>query len=155
MKNIFDKIKEELDFHTIILYCIILILIIIIVVMYLSSIKTEKSVVTDNINISEILEKKETKLIYVYSNKDNKCKYCNTVSKYLNDNEISYLSYNIENVTKDNYNDLLKKLGIDRGVFGYPALIYIKDGEMFANIINIDNDEVLENFINDYDLKFL
>ncbi len=151
LKNILKKI----NFHTMILYIIIFVLTILIVVMYLTTIKTEQSVITDNININEILEKKETKLIYVYSNKSNKCNYCNEVSKYLNDNNISYLSYNIENVTKDNYNEFLKYLKIDKKVFGYPALIYIKEGEMFANIINIDNKEVLENFISDYELKFL
>ena len=35
------------------------------------------------------------------------------------------------------------------------SLIYIKYGVLFANIFNIDSDEVLDMFLDDYDFEHI
>ena len=154
IEKIINKIRENMTLYIISLNVIILILIGIII-MNLSSTKAVLIQNNDNIDIKEIISKKETKIIYVYSSDSKKCKYCSKTTKFLKDNQISYLSYDIEQVTKDNYQELLSSLKIDSKLFGYPSLIYIKEGEMFGNIIHIDDIEVLKKFINEYDLKLL
>jgi glutaredoxin len=136
------------------LYLIILILIIIIVIMKVFP-KNNLNINSEGINIQEIIDNKETKLIYVYSSNEKRCKYCSKVTSYLEQYNLSYLSINIEDISKEDYHQFLNTLEIDEDIFGYPALIYIKAGEMFANIINIDNVEVVEQFISDYDLNLL
>lgn len=155
IKKIINKLKANINLYIIGLNVVIVVLIMIIISMNLSSKKTTLIQDNDNINIKEIINKKETKVIYIYSSDNNKCRYCSTTTNFLNNNEITYLSYDIEQVTKDNYKDLLTSLNIDSKLFGYPSLIYIKEGKMFANIIHIDNIDILKKFIGDYDLKFI
>ena len=106
----------------------------------------------NNINVQKWLEEKENKVIYVYSSNNRKCKFCSEVSKYLRKSNVEYVSYDVEKVSSSDYDQFLKKLDIDKSLFNYPALIYLRDGKMYANIINIDKIEVLKQFINDYRL---
>lgn len=154
-KKLIHKIKENIKGYIILLNIVIVILILIIIIMILSSSKENLIRNNDNINIKQIISQKSTKIIYVYSSDNKKCKFCSKTTKFLNHNQISYLSYDVEQVTKDNYQGLLKTLKIDSKLFGYPSLIYIKDGEMFANLIHIDNTETLKKFIIEYDLKLI
>jgi glutaredoxin len=141
--------------NNLLLYLIILILIIIIVIMKFFPKHNLNINSEGEINIQEIIENKETKLIYVYSSNEKNCKYCSKVTSHLEQYNLSYLPINIEDISKEDYHQFLNTLEIDEDIFGYPALIYIKTGEMFANIINIDNVEVVEQFISDYDLNLL
>lgn len=155
IEKVMNKIRENMTLYVISLNIIIVLLIGIIIVMNLSSTRALLIQDNDNIDIKEIISKKETKIIYVYSSDSKKCKYCSKVGQFLKNNKISYLSYDIEQVTKDNYQELLSSLKIDNKLFGYPSLIYIKEGEMFANIIHIDSIDTLRKFIIEYDLKLI
>lgn len=101
--------------------------------------------------IESIIKNKDSIVIYYYnsrsSNKNNR-----KMKKYLNNTGIKYYIYNDQNIDKKEYNKFLKLLKIDKKLFDCPSLIYIKDGKMYGNIINIDNTKVVEQFINNYDL---
>mgnify|MGYP007005519298 FL=1 len=53
---------------------------------------------------------------------------------------------------KEEYNKLLNLLNIDKKIFAPPSIIYIREGKMFGNIINIDSNRTVDNFIDNYDL---
>lgn len=145
--------KDKKNLIITILSVVIVVLVAIIVVMFLSIINTKTNIkLDDNINVQKWLDEKETKVIYVYSSNNKKCKFCLNVSKYLRKSNIEYVSYDVENFSSSDYVQFLKQLNIDSSLFDYPALIYLKDGKMYANIINIDKIEVLKQFIDDYRL---
>lgn len=101
--------------------------------------------------IDSIINNKEDGIIYYYNSNSNK-KINKEIKKYLDELKINYYAYDDVDVNKEDYVSFLSKLNIDKDIFGVPAIIYIRDGEMYANIINIDNKEVVKQFIDDYDL---
>ncbi len=111
-----------------------------------------KIVKEKNIGIGDIVNKKQTTLIYVENTNDKKCTNCSKIKKYLNSKKINYILYDVKSQGNSNYNRLLEILNIDKDIFNYPALIYMQDGVMFANIINIDDTKIVDQFIEDYDL---
>ena len=72
-----------------------------------------------------------------------------------NSKKIKYISYDVKNYSKDKYEKLLITLGINPSDFGYPAVIYVKDGMMYSNIINISDTKTVETFIKNYELQKL
>jgi hypothetical protein len=108
----------------------------------------------DNIIIDEvnsIIKNKDDKIIYVLNNKSNNS-YNKDILDYLSKNNISFSVYDISVADKEEYSNLLSILSINREFFDVPAIIYIKDGFMFANIININDMNIVDRFIKDYDL---
>ena len=101
--------------------------------------------------VKTIIKNKEDVVIYYYNSKSNNFNNWK-VKRYLNKEGIRYYTYNDKNVDKKEYNQLLNLLKIDSKVFGCPSLIYIKEGKMYGNIINIDNTKVVKQFIDNYDL---
>lgn len=101
--------------------------------------------------VKNMIKKKDRALIYYYNskstNEDNM-----DIKKYLDEKKINYYVYDDAQVSRDEYNKLLDMLKIDKMLFGTPAIIYIYQGRMYANLVNIDNKKVIDNFIKDYDL---
>ena len=112
--------------------------------------KNYKSTITYN-EIKGMVDNKESFLIYYYNSKS-KNKNNRNIKKYLDEEGIRYYNYNDIYVDKDEFNNFLKLINIDSKLFGTPAIIYIKDGKMYGNLINIDNKEIVEKFIGTYDL---
>lgn len=98
-----------------------------------------------------MMDKHETFVIYYYNNKSSNLKNL-TIKKHLYNKGIKYYLYDDMRTDRDEYNKLLNLLNIDKKVFGPPSIIYIKEGKMFGNIINIDNKKVVDKFIDNYDL---
>ncbi len=48
---------------------------------------------------------------------------------------------------------MLTTLSINPPDFNYPAVIYIKDGSMYSNIININDTKTVDTFIREYQLQ--
>lgn len=94
--------------------------------------------------INATLINKEDMILYIGSSKE--CSYCKNVLKYLDKNKIEYTYYDISENTRSNYKKLLQSLSINENDFGYPAIIYIKEGEQYSNIININNEKVIDEF---------
>lgn len=107
-----------------------------------------KKVVEDT---KKALTDKTEQIVFVENSKD--CKKCSDVKKYLDDNKIKYATYNINNYSKEEYKKFLKDLNINPDDFGYPAVILIKEGIMYANVINITDIKSVEQFSKDYKLK--
>lgn len=103
-------------------------------------------------DLDKMLTDKETKIIYVENSDSKKCSKCSKVKKHLDSKKIKYSVYDVNKVKDTEYQEFLQKLLIDSEVFNYPAVIYIRDGAMYSNIINIDDTAVVDQFISDYDL---
>jgi hypothetical protein len=101
--------------------------------------------------IEELIDNKENFIIYYYNSKSSN-RYNKKVKKILNQKDINYYIYNDKKVTKEEYNNFLNLLGIDEKLFSTPSLIYIRDGNMYSNLININNINSLNRYIEDYDL---
>lgn len=142
-------VKKIIDYKALILWCILFVTIIIFIVFLINTFSNN----VDNKKIISTIDDKESMTIYVENSDSKKCNDCLEIKKYLDDKKINYFLYDVNKVSESNYNDLLKKLNIDKDVFNYPAVIYIKDGKMYANIININDTKIVEQFIKDYDLK--
>ena len=114
---------------------------------------TKKEKETSKINVANIVSKAETKIIYVGSSDSKKCKSCEKIEKYLVNEKINYLTYDVEDYTKEEYNEMLRTIEINPADFGYPAVIYIREGRLYSNVINLADTKPLKDFIKTYELK--
>lgn len=105
------------------------------------------------INVSNIVEKAETKVIFVESSDSKKCKNCSAIKNALSKKNVNFIIYNVENYSEKEYSEDLKKMEINPDDFGYPAIIYMKDGRLFANQINIEDTKVVDSFVDSYELN--
>jgi glutaredoxin len=98
------------------------------------------------------LKKNQTFVIYLNNSNSSKCQKCASIKKILDDNKVDYYNYYKDKET--NYSAMLKKLDIDENVIAPPAIIYVKDGNMYANIIAITGttDKDITNFLKTYKL---
>lgn len=103
--------------------------------------------------VKETLENKDTTVIFVENSDSKKCKKCKEMKKFMDDQKIDYALYDVKEHNNTEYKEMLQSLSINPSDFNYPAVIYVKDGIMYSNIINVDNTDVIEQFIKDYELK--
>jgi len=102
-------------------------------------------------DVEDIINNKKSALIYYYnSNSSNNNNI--EIKNYLDELGIKYYLYDDVNIDKEEYSKLLELLDINSELFGLPAIIYINDGKMYGNLINIDNKESVKRFIDNYDL---
>ena len=142
--------KDSTNKQVIILFVVILLVILGIFLVLKSVGNTEKKV--DSANIETIMKNGETKLIFVMSSDKSKAGKSNDIKKYLDDKKINYVTYDVSKYSKKDYQKMLQDLSINPSDFGYPAVIYIKDGKLYSNVINLDDTKVVDTFIKDYDL---
>ena len=142
--------KDSTNKQVIILFVVILLVILGIFLVLNSVGNTEKKV--DSANIETIMKNGETKLIFVMSSDKSKAGKSNDIKKYLDDKKINYVTYDVSKYSKKDYQKMLQDLSINPSDFGYPAVIYIKDGKLYSNVINLDDTKVVDTFIKDYDL---
>lgn len=88
------------------------------------------------------INKDETFTILVTANS---CDNCNLVKDILKDNNVKFVKLNSS--TNKNYEEIMKKFKLENKREEYPVLIYVKDGEMQANLFSIDTKEKVEDFI--------
>ena len=88
------------------------------------------------------IEKKET--IYVFI-ENNSCKNCKEIKQILNDKKINYYTINIDK--EKEYKLFLNKLSITENDVIIPMLMYIKDGNLDSSVIEINDEEILNAFI--------
>lgn len=148
LKSKFKNINLKEDKFSIAIVCIVVVLFIVIVRNSLA-----KDVIYANVDVNNVLM--GTNVLYMDNTDYNECKFCNKARVYLDDKGINYKYYNVSSVSDDKFKEDLELLGIDEELFGTPALIYIEDGRMFANIINISDTDVIDSFIKDYSLDKL
>ena len=148
LKSKFKNINLKEDKFSIAIVCVVVVLFIVIVRNSLA-----KDEIYANVDVNNVLM--GTNVLYMDNTDYNECKFCNKARVYLDDKGINYKYYNVSSVSDDKFKEDLELLGIDEELFGTPALIYIEDGRMFANIINISDTDVIDSFIKDYSLDKL
>lgn len=146
----FKKIKEFIIKRKYLLLLILVAIIISILVIKVLIDKTPTSNTTYN-DIKTLMDNKETFIIYYYNSKSSN-KYNKDIKQLLDKNKINYYMYDDNKVNKEEYSNFLSLIGIDEKLFGTPAIIYIKDGKMYSNLISIDNENSVNAYIKDYDL---
>lgn len=104
-------------------------------------------------NIETIISQNEEAIIFVENSDSKKCKDCKKIKKSLNKSKIDYVLYDQRVHTNDEYIKMLQSLSINPSSFHYPAIIYVKDGKVYANLINIKDWNIIEDFIKKYDIK--
>lgn len=143
--------KKELNQQKQIVFLVgTIVVIILIVILSLNFIKSNE---VEKINVSKIIENAETKIIFVENSDKSKCKQCSTIKKYLDNEKINYVMYDVSLYTNQEYKEMLRTIEINPDDFGYPAVIYIKEGKLYSNVINLPDEKPLKNFIKTYDLK--
>lgn len=97
--------------------------------------------------ITTKMNNKETFLIYI----DNgKCDNCEKIKEFLEEKNVSYEELNeYDQETKE----LLQKNNFDLTKTISPAVLYIKKGSLYANLVNINATDELELFIKNYKLS--
>ena len=80
---------------------------------------------------------------------DSSCSECSMVEERLNAYGVSYYNYDVR---VGSFSSLLEKLKIDYEVLP-PAIYVIQDGKVLYNITNIQNQEVVDSFIEENGLE--
>jgi len=97
--------------------------------------------------INSNIRKDKTFTVFVV-NKD--CSKCDDIKKYLDDNKVKYEEL-------DEYSaegrSLLANYEFVTDTSVSPAVIYIKKGKMYANLVNVNTTDELELFIKNYKLN--
>ena len=99
-----------------------------------------------NSKVLKGLNKAKTFFVLLTNSKD--CSRCDTYLGKIDKFDVVYYNYDISK--ENDYTDVLKKIGLSEDVVELPGIIYVKDGEMVANIMGIDDDEVFDEFIKRY-----
>lgn len=148
MENVEMKNKEG---KTIVLLvgAIIFVIIVVGVILLLNG---GKLGLVDKDNIEGILKERKSAIIYVENSDAKKCKNCSKIKEFLDEKKVNYILYDVNKVTEKDYHKMLSLLNITVSDFGYPAIIYIEDGSLYSNIINISDTEIVDRFIQDYHL---
>lgn len=151
-KNMGALNKKELDKKkNIIIIAVVAVLLVAAVILLTVRTKKEETE-KQKVDFSKIIEKAETKIVFMGSSDKEKCKNCDKIRDFLDSKKINYLVYDVEDYSKKEYIETLKSIEINPPDFGYPAVIYMKDGKLYSNAINLSDTSRLEEFIKTYDL---
>ena len=98
--------------------------------------------------VSDALRNDEDFVVFFRSD-DESCSECSMVEERLNAHGVSYYNYDVR---VGSFSSLLEKLKIDYEVLP-PAIYVIQDGKVLYNITNIQNQEVVDSFIEENGLE--
>ena len=150
MNKIINKIKEIYKNHKKIVLISGILLIFIIIALIIMNVVSNRNTINYN-GIDKLMREKDTFLIYYYNSKsDNKNN--KEIKQYLDKLGIRYFNYNDIHIDREEYDNFARLIGIDKKLLGVPSLIFIKDGKMYGNIMNVDSKVVVDKFIESYDL---
>lgn len=96
--------------------------------------------------IKSRMNNKDTFIVYI--EKDN-CTNCKDVKEILDKNNITYMDYYENDKSLRNFLDKYK-FNLSNDIS--PAVIYIKKGKLYSNMVNIRDLEELELFLKNYEL---
>ena len=98
--------------------------------------------------VTDALRNDEDFVVFFRSD-DSSCSECSMVEERLNAYGVSYYNYDVR---VGSFYSLLEKLKIDYEVLP-PAIYVIQDGKVLYNITNIENQEVVDSFIEENGLE--
>ena len=96
--------------------------------------------------IKSRMDNKDTFIIYI---EKNDCNKCSEVKEILDNNNITYMDYYESDTSLKNF---LDKYDFNLSSDISPAIIYIKKGKLYSNMVNIRDLEELELFLKNYKL---
>lgn len=94
------------------------------------------------------IKNKETILIFV---ERDSCDRCNGVLEILDQNQVDYHLVNADHMS--HYTEMIRLVGISDKYVKVPGLIYLKDGELVANMMDIRSQTDLSAFLSEYHLR--
>ena len=147
-----EETKKENNMIGILVALIILVLCVVAVILFINN---KKNDMVKNSDIENIIKEGKTAIIYVENSDSKKCEKCSDIKKYLNEEKINYEIYDVNKNTSKEYKKMLQTLTINPSDFNYPAVIYIKEGRIYSNIINVNDTKIVKQFIKDYDLTLV
>lgn len=147
-----EENKKENKMIGILAVLIILVLCVVAVILFINN---KKNDMVKNSDIENIIKEGKTAIIYVENSDSKKCEKCSDIKKYLNEEKINYEIYDVNKNTSKEYKKMLQTLTINPSDFNYPAVIYIKEGRIYSNIINVNDTKIVKQFIKDYDLTLV
>ena len=98
--------------------------------------------------VTDALRNDEDFVVFFRSD-DSSCSECSMVEERLNAYGVSYYNYDVR---VGSFSSLLEKLKIDYEVLP-PAIYVIQDAKVLYNITNIENQEVVDSFIEENGLE--
>ncbi len=141
--------KKENKVIGILILTIVLVICVVAGVLYFNLNKTDYIKTSD---VKKIIKEGKTAIIYVENSNSKKCKNCKELKEYLDSKDINYVLYDVNKNSKGSYKEMLQNLTINPNDFGYPGVIYVKEGQIYSDIINIKDTKVVEQFIKEYNL---
>lgn len=147
-----EENKKENNMIGILVALIILVLCVVAVILFINN---KKNDMVKNSDIENIIKEGKTAIIYVENSDSKKCEKCSDIKKYLNEEKINYEIYDVNKNTSKEYKKMLQTLTVNPSDFNYPAVIYIKEGRIYSNIINVNDTKIVKQFIKDYDLTLV
>ena len=147
-----EENKKENNMIGILVALIILVLCVVAVILFINN---KKNDMVKNSDIENIIKEGKTAIIYVENSDSKKCEKCSDIKKYLNEEKINYEIYDVNTNTSKEYKKMLQTLTVNPSDFNYPAVIYIKEGRIYSNIINVNDTKIVKQFIKDYDLTLV
>lgn len=147
-----EENKKENNMIGILVALIILVLCVVAVILFINN---KKNDMVKNSDIENIIKEGKTAIIYVENSDSKKCEKCSDIKEYLNEEKINYEIYDVNKNTSKEYKKMLQTLTINPSDFNYPAVIYIKEGRIYSNIINVNDTKIVKQFIKDYDLTLV
>ncbi|MBR7042501.1 MAG: hypothetical protein IKI04_03265, partial [Bacilli bacterium] len=132
--------------------CISIIIVVLLLVILLPKNNSQDNIIIDEVSkIDQRVNNKDTFIIFYYDSDSNNS-INDDIKNYLDNNDLEYDIYNKKSTSKIDHKTIVKLLNINEDMMLYPILIYIKEGNMEANVINIDTLDVVDNFINNYEI---
>ena len=147
------KFKMTDENKKIFILVVAILVVLLLVYLIMNFLGNNKTATTEDLD--KIVKDAQTTVLYVWNSDAKKCSNCKTIKKHLDKQKIDYMSYDVKNYSDKKYEKFLTSLTINPPDFNYPAIIYIKDGVMYSNIINIDNTKAVDTFIKEYKLTDL
>lgn len=76
------------------------------------------------------------------------CSQCSNYLEKLEDSDVKYYKYDVS--IKTDYEEILEKVELTDEMIECPGIIYIEKGEMVANIMGIDDEDIFSSFVERY-----
>lgn len=95
-----------------------------------------------NSDAMTMINKKKTFVMLVVSND---CKSCELVDDKLKDNGIDAVKVNSD--TNKDYDEIMAKMNIINKREKFPIIVYVEEGNMKANLFDVDSEQSINEFI--------
>lgn len=79
------------------------------------------------------------------------CSYCKKVKEILDNHQVKY--YILNEKDQEEYQKILHYFSLNIDKINLPMVIYVEDGQMYANIDSIDDEKTITDFLQTYKLE--